>query len=182
MNARTQAPGGSITQRLGMSATRFAAIVVYVGLVAAVAAVITVELSLQLWTMFIGWTCFSTGAGDLRRGTAATACLVIGVLLGTGSVAVLAALAPLLGEWALPVVIFVLAVLAMLSLLIPPLDSLAGYFLGMTAFYASGLPAGSAALGQILPAALIGAIAAALLTIGPRLYDRWRGAGTAVPG
>jgi hypothetical protein len=174
MSPETQANGGGITRRLGMSATRFTATVAYVGIVAAIAAVVTVELSLQLWTMFIGWTCFATGAGRLRRGAAAFACLVIGVFLGVGSVAVLAAISPALGSLALPVVIFLLAAIAMMSLLAPPLDSIAGYFLGMTAFYASGLPPGGPALAAILPAALIGAISAALLVVGPRLYDRWR--------
>ncbi len=174
MGAEKQAIESTAVQRLGMSTTRFAWLVVSVGIVAAVASVATVGLSLKLWTMFIGWTCFGSGGGNLRRGTTAFACLVIGVLLGMGSVVVLGAIAPAVGLWGLPIVIFALAVIAMLSLLTPPLDSIPGYFLGMTAFFASGLQPGLPALAAILPAALIGALSAALVVLGPQLYDRWR--------
>jgi hypothetical protein len=174
VNAEKQAIGSMAVRRLGMPTARFAWIVVTVGVVAAVAAVVTVGLSLQLWTMFIGWTCFGTGGGNLRRGAAAFACLVIGVLLGMGALVVLGAIAPAVGQWALPIVIFILAVIAMLSLLTPPLDSIPGYFLGMTAFFASGLQPGIPALATIVPAALIGALSAALVVIAPQLYDRWR--------
>ena len=174
MNAEKQAIGSMSVRRLGMPTARFAWIVVTVGIIAAVASVVTVGLSLQLWTMFIGWTCFGTGDGDMRRGAAALACLVIGVLLGMGALIVLGAIAPAAGQWALPFVIFILAVVVMLSLLTPPLNSIPGYFLGMTAFFASGLQPEGHALATILSAAFIGALSAGLATIAPQLYDRWR--------
>ncbi|MCZ8132244.1 MAG: DUF1097 domain-containing protein [Steroidobacteraceae bacterium] len=173
MSADIRSSGSIVQRRIGMHGSRFAWIAATVGIVAAAASVITVGLSLKLWPMFIGWTCFGTGGGDLRRGAAAIACLVIGVLLGMGGVVVLGAIQPVAGEWALPIVIFGLAVLAMLTLLTPPLDAIPGYFLGMTAFFASGLPPGEPALAAILPAALIGGLAAALVVAAPRLYDRW---------
>jgi hypothetical protein len=176
MSTDKQAIESITTRRLGMPSSRFAWIVVSVGVVAAVASVVTVGLSLKLWTMFIGWICFGTGGGNLRRGATAIACLVIGVLLGIGSALVLGTIAPVVGQWALPIVIFGLAVIAMLSLLTPPLDCIPGYFLGMTAFFASGLTPGLPALAAIVPAALIGGLAAALVTAGPQLYDRWRSA------
>jgi hypothetical protein len=152
----------------------FTATVIYVSVVAAVAAVVTVTLSLQIWTMFIAWTCFGTAAGNVRRGFAAIACLVGGVLLGMGSVVVLGAINPVLGDLALPVVIFALAVIAMLSTLTPPFDSVPGYFLGMTAFYASKLAPGWSALIEITEAFAIGAVAGWLLVAGPKLVARLR--------
>lgn len=152
----------------------FTAIVIYVSLVAAIAAVVTVKLSLEIWMMFIAWTCFGTAAGNVRRGFAAIACLVGGALLAMGSIVVLGAISPALGSWSLPVVIFGLAVVAMLSTLTPPFDSVAGYFLGMTAFYASKLPPGWSALTEIIEAFSIGAVAAWLLVAGPRLLGTLR--------
>lgn len=174
MSPIASAIGQIISRRLGMSVTRFSSLVALVGVVAALASILTVGLSLKLWTMFIGWTCFSTGVGDVRRGMMAITCLILGVLLGIGSILIMGAITPVLGQWSLPLVIFVLAVIAMLSLLVPPLDSIPGYFLGMTAFYASGLQPSWDALVTIVPAALIGGIGSALVIIAPQFYDRVR--------
>jgi hypothetical protein len=168
-SAAALAEGRPAARTLGFTAT-----VIYVSLVAAIAAVVTVKLSLEIWTMFIAWTCFGTAAGNVRRGFAAIACLVGGTLLAMGSVVVLGASSPILGTWALPIVIFGLAAVAMLSILTPPFNSVPGYFLGMTAFYASKLPPGWSALTDIVEAFSIGAVAAWLLVAGPKLVEKMR--------
>jgi len=91
-----------------------------------------------------------------------------------GSIVIMGAISPLFGQWSLPLVIFVLAVIAMLSLLTPPIDSIPGYFLGMTAFYASGLQPGWDALMTIVSAALIGGVASGVVVVAPQLFDRLR--------
>lgn len=152
----------------------FYATAMWVSFIAAVAAAVTVALSLKIFAMFIGWTCFGTGAGDIRRGSAATACLLIGLLLGMGSIPALGLIGPSMGVLALPAVVFVLAAVAMAALLMPPLDSVPGYFLGMTAYYASGLQPGTSAFIHLGGAALIGAAGSALLCVGPALRHLWR--------
>jgi hypothetical protein len=76
----------------------FTATVIYVSLVAALAAVVTVRLSLEIWMMFVAWTCFSLSAGNVRRAAAAIVCLMGGVLLGMGSIVLLGAISPVLTE------------------------------------------------------------------------------------
>jgi hypothetical protein len=172
MNDKNEVAGDQTRTGAPQRGIGFALMVIYVSLVAAIAAVVTVTLSLKIWAMFIGWTCFGTSAGNVKRGFAAIACLLIGVALAMGSIVVLQAISPFTGAWALPIVIFGLAVIAMLSLLTPPLDSVPGYFLGMTAFYASQLEPGLPAYIQITSAALIGGVAGWLLVAGPQLIKR----------
>lgn len=174
MTVKKVTVAGLVQSRPAARTLGFTATVIYVSLVAALAAVVTVSLSLEIWTMFIAWTCFSLSGGNVRRGAAAIACLVGGVLLAMGSIVVLAAISPVLGSWSLTMVIFGLAVIAMLSTLTPPFDSVPGYFLGMTAFYAAKLPPGWLALTEIIEAFAIGAVAGWLLVAGPKLVRRWR--------
>jgi hypothetical protein len=160
---------GRSTRTFGFPAT-----VIYVSLVAALAAVLTVKLSLEIWMMFIAWTCFSLSAGNVRRGAAAIACLVGGALLAMGSIVVMGAISPVLGSWSLPIVIFGLAAVAILSTLTPPFDSVPAYFLGMTTVFAAKLPPGWTSLAVIIEAFSIGAVAGWLLVAGPKLVGRWR--------
>lgn len=157
---------------LRSSGISFPVTVAYVSFLAAVAAAVATALSLEVWAMFIGWTCFGTGAGSIKRGAAAVACLLIGVLLGMGAALALGFLGPVLGAFALPVVIFLLATIAMISLLTPPLDSVPGYFLGMTTCFAAGLEPGAATFFHLGSATLIGAVAGWLLIAGPSLAQR----------
>ena len=160
-------------------ALHFAATTIYISLLAAIASAVCAALSVKLWAMFIGWNCFSLGAGSTARGASAFACLLGGIVLGMASVPAIEGLTPLMGAFALPVAVFLLVVIAMLSLLMPPFDSPSGYFLGMLAYYASGQAPGVAALISIGSAALIGAVIGWLSIVGPELARRMGLAGSA---
>lgn len=152
---------------------QFAATVVFVSLVAALAAQASAIMSLPVWMMFIGWTTFGSGRGSVRAGSVAICCLLIGYLLGMAGFAGVGHLAPVLGVFALPVVVFLLVVVAMLAQL-TLLNSIVGYFLGMTAYFASGLRPDAAAFFSLATAGLIGAAAGWVLIAGPRLVSRSR--------
>lgn len=152
---------------------QFAATVVFVSLVAALAAQASAILSLPVWMMFIGWTAFGSGRGSVRAGAVAVCCLLIGYLLGMAGLVGIGRLTPVFGVFALPVVVFLLVVVAMLAQL-TLLDSIVGYFLGMTAYFASGLGADTVAFVSLATAGLIGAAAGWVLIAGPRLVSRSR--------
>jgi len=152
---------------------QFAVTVVFVSLVAALAAQASAILSLPVWMMFIGWTAFGSGRGNVRAGAVAVGCLLIGYLLGMAGLVGVAHLAPVLGVFALPVVVFLLVVVAMLAQL-TLLNSIVGYFLGMTAYFASGLSPDAMAFVSLATAGFIGAAAGWVLIAGPRLVSRSR--------
>lgn len=152
---------------------QFAATVVFVSLVAALAAQASAILSLPVWMMFIGWTAFGSGRGSVRAGAVAVCCLLIGYLLGMAGLVGVDRLAPVLGVFALPVVVFLLVVVAMLAQL-TLFNSIVGYFLGMTAYFASGLGPDAMAFVSLATAGFIGAAAGWVLIAGPRLVSRSR--------
>ncbi|CAE6754037.1 hypothetical protein R70006_03167 [Paraburkholderia domus] len=153
------------------SAVRFSATVIFVSLVAAVAAQASAVMSLPVWMMFIGWTAFGSGRGNVRAGVAAIGCLFVGYLLGMAGLLGVGYLGPAMGALALPVVVFLLVVVAMLAQL-TPLDSIVGYFLGMTAYFASGLKPDATTFFSLATAGLIGGAAGWVLVVGPRLVKR----------
>lgn len=138
--------------------------ILFASVVAAVAASITVAVSLKLWMMFIGWISFSTAGGDVRKGAVAVISTLVGILLAMGAITIVGLLHPVLGVFALPLAVFGLAVVALL-LPFTPVSSVPGCFLGMTAFFAASLPPGGSALVQLAAAGVIGAVGAALVTV-----------------
>lgn len=164
-NANGRAP--EIESRAaGLQTSSLLATVICVSSLAAIATAAIELLSLELWAMFMGWTCFGTGGGNLKRGAWATCCLLIGLLLAMGAVQIMGSVGPMLGAFALPVAVFVLAAIALASHLIPPLDSVPGYFLGMTTYFASGLAPGTETFVHLGGAALIGAAGGFLSFVG----------------
>ena len=147
--------------------TRHLGLIFFVAAVAAVAAAITVAVSLKVWAMFIGWTCFGTAMGNSKRGVLAIICLLIGILLGMFAIVALPILEAKMGVMTLPLVVFLLVVIVMLAQAMSPFDSVPGYFLGMTAIFASGSSPSIAAFVELGGAAVIGAVAGWLLIVLP---------------
>jgi hypothetical protein len=145
--------------------------IVVASVIAGVAAGVAAALALKLWMMFVGWIAFGMGRGDLGKGSMAILALSIGLILGMGGIAAVVALQSPLGVMALPLVVVVLAILALSSQL-TPINSIPSYFLGMTAFFASNLEPGAAAFVTLIATALIGAAGGALAVLCGRGMSR----------
>ncbi|WP_368640254.1 DUF1097 domain-containing protein [Castellaniella ginsengisoli] len=115
-----------------------------------------------VWAMFVGWISFFTRGLNLRHGTINLACVLIGVILGTGAAHAMAALTPLLGGYAICVVVFAITVTALSLARAPVFNNLLGFFLGLVAYFASHQPPSFAAFGMLALAATLGSTAACL--------------------
>lgn len=119
---------------------RFPVIVGVISLIAAASTALCLALDLPAWGMFIGWIAFSTGGGA-RSGAIAWGSVMLGLVLGMAGALTMEAGSGL-GFIAIPAVVFVITCIAVAAQRAPLLDSVVGYFIGMTAFFASGLMAG----------------------------------------
>jgi hypothetical protein len=114
---------------------------IILSLVAAVSSVICARLSIPVWTMFIGWIAFV--AGGMRASTAAPTFVsaVLGLVLGIVGALIIGGTTPAIGaDLALLVAVFVIVLVALLAQYVPFANVVVCYFIGMTTFFASGLP------------------------------------------
>lgn len=123
-------------------------VAMWVGLVAALGSGLCAVAGFQPWLLFLGWCAFSTGGGAAKGGAQAIACVTLGIVLGMVGATVLASIHSL-GTLALIIVVFFLATIAMLSMFTPPVNSIIGYFLGMTGYFASHLEPGAESLAML---------------------------------
>jgi hypothetical protein len=115
-----------------------------VGLVAAAAVFLSQWSGLRLWVIFVGWTGCFLFFPDIRRTAFAALHNILGVALGMLTAATIAALDAYLGSAAAPLAVFVLATGLVLLERRPPFDNIPAYFIGLSIYFASGLPAGIA--------------------------------------
>lgn len=127
---------------------------------AAAAAWTSVAFGLPVWAMFIGWVAYFTRGHSLRDGVANLACVVAGVALAILAALSLGVLQPTLGSLALPLVVFVVAMLVVALRAVPVMSNLLAYFLGLVAFFAAHLPPTLGTLLHLAAAAALGAAAA----------------------
>jgi len=141
----------------------FLQIVLGESLIASAAATASAMLfEVPVWAMFVGWISYFTRGLTARQGLVNLACVLIGLALGIGAAHGLAALSPLLGEFALSVVVCVVTVAALSMARAPVFNNLLGFFLGLVAYFASHQPPTLAAWSGLALAAAIGALAAFL--------------------
>lgn len=112
-----------------------------IALVAAVSSVICARLSIPVWSMFIGWIAFVAGGMSARTAAPTYVCAILGLLLGFVGAAIIGGGAASMGaDVALLVGVFVIVFAALLAQFIPFASLVVCYFIGMTTFFASGLP------------------------------------------
>jgi hypothetical protein len=97
-----------------------------------------VQVGIAPWLMFLGWSTYVTGNGDAKAGWWSGACALLGVPLGVVGAIFLASV-DALGPFALILTVFILTSMAVLSTLMPPLNSPVGWFLGLLGYFGSGL-------------------------------------------
>ena len=127
--------------------------------VAASAAGASLALTLPVWAMFIGWVAFYTRGATGRDGLVTLGCVLLGVALGMGAAIAIGVLRPGLGFFALPAVVFGIAMIVISLRAVPVMNNLLCYFLGLIAYFASHLEPSLEALSTLGSAPALGVFA-----------------------
>ena len=137
--------------------------------VASAAAFTSLSLGFAPWAMFIGWVAYFTRPTSAPQGVFNWLCLTSGLLFGAGAVLALQTLTPVMGPFALALVVFIVATIVVSMRAIRTLDNIPAWFLGLIAFFASHV---EPALGAIAELAGAGALGSAAGWISQRLQAR----------
>jgi hypothetical protein len=139
----------------------FLILVLSISALAAVTTSIAVAAGLKPWVMFLAWTAFGLGKGNLRGGIFAILVMFVGIvisMLTTQGWLVLQPYAPFL---ALPVAVFLAVVVVLSMALIPPIDNIPACFIGLSTYFASQMDANISTFAYLAAAVLLGGVAAA---------------------
>lgn len=127
--------------------------------VAALAAWLSATLELEVWVMFAGFIAWFTRPTSLKNSVAAMLCLWLGVAIGALSHIVTGALIPSLDHVALPVVVFIVAMLIVGLRTHGILGNMLAWFLGMVTFFAAEFDLVAASFMHFALATTIGGLA-----------------------
>jgi hypothetical protein len=134
-------------------------------LIAAAGSAVCALIGVPVWMMFAGWIAFLAGGGSVRTAAVTFVCVLLGVLLGVVGAFTIARLTASLSGMALPVGVFVIVAAALAAQFFPVINSVIGYFCGMTIFFASGLPLAPSSLLIISTGVAIGVVSGLAATI-----------------
>ncbi len=152
---RSEAPGESATR----SAIPFVVFTVIAGIVAAVAAFGSVLLSLEPWVMFAGWVAWFTRPTSTIQGVYAIICLWLGLVLAVLGTLSVETFSPVIGPVALPLTVFVLAIVAVGLRTTPVLNNMLAWFVGLVTLFAAEPEAVLPGLLALVAATAIGGLA-----------------------
>jgi hypothetical protein len=105
---------------------------------AALAAWLSAVLALEVWIMFTGFIAWFTRPTSYRASVSSMLCLWLGIGIGALSYIVTGGLTPSLDHLALPVVVFLVAILIVGLRSHTILGNMLAWFLGMVTFFAAG--------------------------------------------
>ncbi len=127
---------------------------------AAAAAAVSLMAGLPVWAMFIGWVAFFSRGHSLRDGLINYSGVLSGIAFGMAAALAIATLSPVVGKFALPLVVFIVAMIVVSLRAIPVVNNILAYFLGLIAFFAAHIEPSFEALGRLGGASAIGSVAA----------------------
>lgn len=116
-------------------------------------------LSLEVWVMFAGLISWFTRPASWREGVCAIICLWLGIGLAAVSHRLLSALSPAMDALALPLVVFLVAILIVSLRTTRIVDNTLAWFLGMVTFHAAGQEPTAEAFSALFGASAIGGLA-----------------------
>jgi len=154
MNHPTQLPA-----RSGQSTLMFTLFTAVAATTAAVAAGSSLLLTLPVWAMFIGWVAFFSRGLTWRDGLVNLGCVSMGIAFGMGAALSVSTLTPSLGFFALPVVVFVVAMIVVSLRALRVMNNLIAYFLGLIAYFAAHLEPSLESFAQLGGASSLGSFA-----------------------
>lgn len=136
-----------------------------IALIAAISSVICARLGVPVWTMFIGWIAFVAGGMTSKTAAPTYVSAILGVLLGFIGTFIISTGGSSVGtDLALLVGVFVIVFSALLAQHLPFANLVVGYFIGMTTFFASGLPP-EPSTGLLLASGLLAGVLSGLLAV-----------------
>lgn len=139
---------------------RFLATTLIAAATAAAASAASLALGLPVWAMFIGWIAFFTRGLSTRSAFENISCVALGLIIGACAALSIPVLAAMVGPGAaLPLVVFVVALLVVSLRGIPVMNNLLGYFLGLVAWFAAHMEPSFDSLAMLLIASSIGTLA-----------------------
>lgn len=107
--------------------------------VAAISAVSSAMLGLEVWAMFLGWVVFFSRPTSFAQGLASMLCYWLGMVIALASVVAAGKLVPLMGPGAFGPVVFLVAIVVLSMRFVPLVNNIASWFVGLSAFYAAHL-------------------------------------------
>lgn len=119
------------------SSKDFALYTIIASVVAAIAAWGSMALTLEVWVMFAGFIAWFTRPTSVRESLYAMICLWLGIAVAAISYELTGAMTPVLGTLALPVAVFLVAILIVGLRTTPPVNNMLTWFLGMVTFFAA---------------------------------------------
>ncbi len=143
------------------SASKFTVFTLIAAVVAAAAAFTTLSLSLLPWAMFVGWVAWFTRPADTRQAVQAVLCTWLGMALAMIGEVVVGALAPSIGVTAaLPIGVFLLALVVVGLRTTPVVGNMLAWFVGLVAYFAAEPEHPLPGIATLVAASAIGALAA----------------------
>ncbi|MEB2621132.1 DUF1097 domain-containing protein [Pseudomonas sp. YuFO8] len=127
---------------------------------ASAAAATSLSVGLPVWAMFIGWVAFFSRGHSGRDGLINYASVLAGLVIGMVAATAIAWLSPSIGKSALPLVVFVVAMMVVSLRAVPVMNNVLAYFLGLIAFFAAHLEPSLDAVLRLGGASAIGSAAA----------------------
>ena len=132
---------------------------VIASIVAALAAWISARLALEVWVMFAGFIAWFTRPTSLTNSLAAVLCLWLGLVIGAVSEVLTVAFIPSLGQFALPLVVFIVAIVIVGLRTHKIAGNMLTWFLGMVTWFAAGFDISFASFIHLISATAIGGLA-----------------------
>lgn len=147
------------TAHTGQSKLMFTLFTAVAAATAALAAGSSLLLTLPVWAMFVGWVAFFSRGLTLRDGLVNLGCVLMGIAFGMGAALSIGALAPSLGLFALPVVVFVVAMVVVSLRATRTVNNVVAYFLGLITWFASHLEPSLESFAELGSAGALGSVA-----------------------
>ncbi|MGB8291256.1 DUF1097 domain-containing protein [Rhizobium ruizarguesonis] len=132
---------------------------VIASVVAAFAAWLSAAMALEVWVIFAGFIAWFTRPTSLTNSLSAMLCLWLGLAIGAASGVLTGALIPSLGHLALPLVVFLVALLIVGLRTQRLTGNMLSWFLGMVTWFAAELDMTAVSFLHLTGATAIGGLA-----------------------
>lgn len=154
---------------LPVSRSHYLTVTLVAAVTAAAASATALAMQVPVWAMFIGWIAFFTRGLTTRSTLENLGCVWLGLVFGALAAAGVGLLAPSVGALlAIPMVVFLVAVIVVSVRGLPVMNNLLCYFLGLVAWFAAHLEPSLESLAHMAGASTLGSLAGWISHYSPR--------------
>ncbi|WP_054892738.1 MULTISPECIES: DUF1097 domain-containing protein [unclassified Pseudomonas] len=151
------------------SRSSFLTVTLVAAVTAALASAVALAVQLPVWAMFIGWIAFFTRGLTTRSTLENLGCVWLGLIFGALAATSVGLLAPTFGTLlAIPLVVFVVALIVVSLRGLPVMNNLLCYFLGLVAWFAAHFEPSLESLAHMAGASTLGSLAGWISHYSPR--------------